>query len=97
MLTMLKAKSILFCQSRDSSFRTAIDNQDSNEAWRQTALVLEESWKNTAQNPDGTKFYISLGTGVDMIGSLLRKETVPCPVLDPVVLRTSLLWFRSWL
>ena len=49
------------CQSRDSSFRTAIDNQDSNEAWRQTALVLEESWKNTAQNPDGTKFYISPG------------------------------------
>ncbi len=68
------------CIPREETFQKAINDKNSDEAWRQTVLVLEESWKSSAQNSDGSPAYIPPGHWGRHAWKPFKKRrcTVPC-------------------
>ena len=68
------------CHLREQSFQKAILDKNGDEAWRQTTLVLEDSWKTCAQNPDGTLAYVPPGHWGRHSWKPFKKRhnTVPC-------------------
>jgi len=80
---MVESQTNLICQSRECSFQNAIKENNGDEAWRQTALVLEETWKNTAQTPEGTSVYISPGHWGRHAWNPFKKRHTAAPCVRP--------------